>query len=261
MTDETPTCAGIDGTFLVVGTDYLTQREFATMFHPSRRRSDGRLVGRRTAFPRHISRANPQVVAFGNRWLVSWQTNISHDNPVVSTKALRRSRWDVTGSFASASVGDLMWRFRKTGRCSSPSRDRSPRRTPTLRAASCWPTVRFPNPAFTISDAPDKQLRPAATFDGENFLVAWQDKRNSEFHYDARTDIYGTRVSPDGEVLDFDASGFGGIAMTSTPQPERDAALITSGGTTLFATSTFNTARDVEAFRLGIAEINPGTAR
>ena len=102
----------------------------------------------------------------------------------------------------------------------------------------------FPAPAFTISDAPDKQLRPADTFDGENFLVAWQDKRDSELYYDERTDIYGTRVSPDGEVLDIDASGFGGVAITSTPQPERDAALITSSGTTLFATSTFIADRD-----------------
>lgn len=113
----------------------------------------------------------------------------------------------------------------------------------------------FPNPPFTISAAPDKQLRPAVTFDGENFLVAWQDKRDSQFYFDERTDIYGTRVSPDGEVLDFDANGFGGIAMTSTPQPERDAALITSGGTTLFAASTFIADRDIVAFRLGISEV------
>ena len=106
---------------------------------------------------------------------------------------------------------------------------------------------------IVLADAPDKQLSPAVTFDGENFLVAWQDKRDSEFYCDERTDIYGTRVSPDGEVLDFDTNGFGGVAMTSTPQPERDAAL--SGGTTLFATSTFIDGSGIEAYRVGVARV------
>ena len=46
---------------------------------------------------------------------------------------------------------------------------------------------------------PDKQLSPAVTFDGENFLVAWQITRFAILLRRC-TDIYGTRVSPDGEV-------------------------------------------------------------
>ncbi len=201
---------------------------------------------------------NPHVVAFGNRWLVTNQTNITHDNPVASTKG---AFVDLDGTSPGAFSVGIGWRPDV-----AVSGERALFVAISHSIASAHADIEgrimladgtFAGPAFTISDAPDKQLYPAVTFDGENFLVAWQDKRDSEFHYDERTDIYGTRVSPNGEVLDFDASGFGGVAMTSTPQPERDAALITSGGTTLFAASTFTDDRAREAYRLGIADVGP----
>jgi len=45
------------------------------------------------------------------------------------------------------------------------------------------------------------QRRPAVIWDGSQYLVVWEDKRNSTDEED-RIDIYGTRVSADGTVLD-----------------------------------------------------------
>jgi len=47
-----------------------------------------------------------------------------------------------------------------------------------------------------ISTAADWQLAPAVSFDGTNFLAVWQDRRGEHW------DIYGTRVSQAGIVLD-----------------------------------------------------------
>jgi phosphoribosylformylglycinamidine (FGAM) synthase PurS component len=50
---------------------------------------------------------------------------------------------------------------------------------------------------FVISEAAKDQRLPAVSFDGTNFLLAWEDHRS-----DPAGDIYGARVTPEGEVLD-----------------------------------------------------------
>ncbi len=48
---------------------------------------------------------------------------------------------------------------------------------------------------FIISDATGAQMSPRVAFDGTNYLVVWYDSRGGTY------DIYGTRVSQDGTVL------------------------------------------------------------
>lgn len=48
-----------------------------------------------------------------------------------------------------------------------------------------------------ISTVPESQWFPVVSYDGRNYLVAWQDRRNSEYD-----EIYCTRVTPQGAVLD-----------------------------------------------------------
>jgi hypothetical protein len=50
---------------------------------------------------------------------------------------------------------------------------------------------------IAISDATDTQEYPAVAFDGVNYVVVWQDKRNG-----GRYDIYAARVGSDGAVID-----------------------------------------------------------
>ncbi|MBI4548648.1 MAG: T9SS type A sorting domain-containing protein [Ignavibacteriae bacterium] len=56
-----------------------------------------------------------------------------------------------------------------------------------------------------ISTAMNAQQAPSVTWNGVNYLVAWHDNRASSF-----SDIYGTRVSSAGKVLDID-----GIAIST----------------------------------------------
>ncbi|MFH0778887.1 MAG: hypothetical protein V2A71_09700, partial [Candidatus Eisenbacteria bacterium] len=51
--------------------------------------------------------------------------------------------------------------------------------------------------AIPISTAMDSQWHPAVAYNGSDFVVVWQDWR-----YQLDSDVYGTRVSPDGTVLE-----------------------------------------------------------
>ena len=54
----------------------------------------------------------------------------------------------------------------------------------------------FDSAGILISVAPNNQQSPAIAFDGNNFFCVWCDSRNGWY------DIYGTRISQSGEVLD-----------------------------------------------------------
>jgi hypothetical protein len=73
--------------------------------------------------------------------------------------------------------------------------------------------TQLPDP---ISDAVNAQEKPAIAFDGTNYLVVWQDYRNS---WDI-ADIYGARVSTAGVVQDAD-----GIEITTAAGNQRYASV------------------------------------
>jgi len=54
---------------------------------------------------------------------------------------------------------------------------------------------------FPVFTASGEQIAPAVAFDGVNYLVVWQDTRSGSGPADD-TDIYATRVTPAGTVLD-----------------------------------------------------------
>ncbi len=71
---------------------------------------------------------------------------------------------------------------------------------------------------IAVSAAPDDQGNPALTFDGANLLVVWQDWRSGS------SDIYGSRVTPAGVVLDP-----AGIAISTAASDQWSPALAFDG--------------------------------
>jgi hypothetical protein len=110
----------------------------------------------------------------------------------------------------------------------------------------------FPGGMFLISAADDKQLRPAVSWNGSEFILAWEDKRNAVIYFDERTDIYGSRVAASGEVLDPL-----GVPISVMTAPEMRPALLSIGTSTLLAVSTLRTESDWGAYRIGIRLQSP----
>ncbi len=88
-----------------------------------------------------------------------------------------------------------------------------------------------------LCTASQSQEMPAVAFDGSNYFVAWQDWRNGN------RDIYGTRMSPAGSVLDPD-----GIPITRRPQDEQEPAVAYGAGNYLVAWLDYRWPNDADVF-------------
>ncbi len=103
--------------------------------------------------------------------------------------------------------------------------------------------------AFTIAEAPGRQLRPTVTWDGAAFIVAWDDQRNQQQFYDVRSDVYAIRVSESGAVLD--AQPFQ-IASGNT-SAECTPALVSIESVTYVTTTRFETSGGLDSYRVGLS--------
>ena len=72
---------------------------------------------------------------------------------------------------------------------------------------------------FSLSNSANVQIEPAVAWDGENYLVAWTDRRST-----GHTDVYGARIAPDGQLLDGS-----GIPISTGPEDEALPAIVSSG--------------------------------
>ena len=194
----------------------------------------------------------PHIDAFGGRWLVVWESvyRDQHSTTVIHSAAHAFVEPDgtTTGQLGSG-VGE------RPGVGIAGDRaliigidDTVPGGYTDLEARILMADGSYLGPTFLLSSAPEDQLRPTATWDGTQFLAAWEDKRNAVVYFDERTDIYGARVSADGVVLDP-----AGIALAAAPEVEIQPEFLTTAGGTLLAVSKLRMDDPATGvFRLGI---------
>jgi hypothetical protein len=91
---------------------------------------------------------------------------------------------------------------------------------------------------------------PAAAYDGSNFFVVWEDRRNA--HDIDEDDIYGARISATGELVDP-----AGLAITTTPPHQTDPHVAFDG--TNYVVAWFDSKEvsfigdgDIRGARLGV---------
>lgn len=199
----------------------------------------------------------PDPIAVGDRWLVTWQSNYSHDNPAASAVAsfvnedgslgpsLGLSASGYVPQAAVASNGVVMVAY-NTNSPANAGND------VVARRIAANGSIGSP---FTVSAAIGKQLHPSMAWNGSEFVAAWDDRRNQAAFYDDRTDIYGARISEAGVVLDpsgfpilndVDTSVLGGIAGSEA-------------GSVLAVASTFEPAKPWSTYRLSVAFVEPET--
>jgi PKD repeat protein len=186
----------------------------------------------------------PAVVALGNRWLVAWHRNATHDNSYATSMGafidaggVATPEFQIHGPFSTAggngifevglgSSGDKALFVQSQELTSGVENDMLCR---VIDAAGAV------GPPINLTPWPGNQYRPRVAWDGASFIVAYQEQKNrlalnTLDQLDARSDLYAMRVSPTGVKLDPQ-----GFVFSARPTAETDPTVCAINGTMLLA--------------------------
>lgn len=245
MEGLSPDVAALGDNFLVVATQQTISIHF---YHPYAIRvgGDGSLLDPAAFQIGQYYTRHPSVAAVAGRWLAVWQRNYSHDD--------RRADVNATwirpdGSFDPYFVVDFGGFEPKIAY--SGARALIVFREGTLAAADqdvsarmMLPDGSMPDPTFKVSDAADKQRSPHVAWDGDHFLMAWEDRREAAAFFDERSDVYAARIAEDGTLVD--PAGF---PVASGDDPAITPHVVSAEGDTLVGASIFDRGQGLTAYR------------
>jgi PKD repeat protein len=197
------------------------------------------------------------VTTLGGKWLAVWQHHPTHDNSIGTTMA----------AFVDAG-GTLSAEISVYGPYSTSTYSYGPAVASSGSAALVVQNAEISSgvemdlaarivnadgslqPAVTLTPWSGNQYRPRVAWDGNRFVVVYQDQRNRLGAWeldqlDARSDLFGMRVSATGTILD--PRGF---LFSNSAQAEAFPNVAAANGTTLIAGSVLRDAPYV-AYRIG----------
>ena len=252
MFGRMPDLAALGGNYLVVSADADYDPHFRYTF-AVRVDTNGSVLG----VPARIG-ANfdvwPRVVAFGGRWLAVWEQNVTHDNV----------RSSIVGAFVGAD-GVSQGRFTVSD---GGFDDRPHLAVSGDRALVVWEdgdifgrrvgsdgTLLDTARGIIIAGGSQPQFRASVAADGDRWIVAYLDHRLDPYPNQQRGDVFATRVSASGTVLDAD-----GFAVADTAAPEETPAVSASGGLALFAYAAFVTQPPYANLRMTVRTSDPSGA-
>ncbi|MBD3334201.1 MAG: hypothetical protein GF355_01690 [Candidatus Eisenbacteria bacterium] len=202
----------------------------------------------------------PRIHALGDRWLLVWERQISHDNTSSSIYGLFVEASGAPGAvftISGSGQGDFPDLAVSGDSALVVWYDNGEFTDWKIEGRLVAADGSFGGPEFLICDAANHQYHPAAGWDGEQFIAAWSDLRDLLDIEAPRPDIYAARISEQGMVLD--PCGF---QLTEGPLPEDLPAVTGSGGMAAVAFCKLHGAARPEVQRIGyrIVGIDPSSA-
>lgn len=226
--------------FLVTALNNPTYFQFLEVYSRRVSATSGAVLDANSVFVGSTYAVDQQVIAFDGGFLVTWQRNWSHDNPWCDVFMRKVSVNNVPGaqvSTVSSSVYNQLPRVAASANTlmvtwhSGPSYQFAENVVARAYANDLTPL----GTVFSVSSAAYSQVAPSIAWNGDEFIVAWQDSRMAEGIHDHRTDVYAARVSEFGVVLDPN-----GVVVADDLAPEAFTALAPlAQGSALLAFSDF----------------------
>lgn len=256
MPGFSPDVEALGDDFLVAASRYATYPQFIDAWMRIIDGPTGAFLNNPTMIGAGYVSTGPRVRSDGSRWLVTYHSHWTLNSPqsdavynFVYPNGAFTPATNPTTSSGGAGTPDVAW---------SGNKYLFVWRSNTLSNANNYISGRIMNPdgtfatgSFLIAEAPGRQLRPVVDWEGTSFVVAWDDQRNQASFFDARTDIYGARVSEAGAVLDP-----AGLPLYAGPQGDATAAILsTPDGVSYVASARFETTPPFDSYRVGLTQI------
>jgi hypothetical protein len=245
--------AAAGATFVVGGFHYIGFNQPVRYVETARLNGTGKVLDPTPVFVAGGFAREMSAASFGDKAILVWGQFSTHDSQTAFAQTvIVDGTGTMTGPFAVSQSG--------RGKHPNVAVGHSPG-SPALVVWHDDATIhqddisgRFVNPdgtmpagQFLISGAPNQQMFPAVGWDGEQYVVAWNDYRHISGIEQSRADIYAARVLPDGAVLDPD-----GFPVADKVLPEDLAGVSGANGRLLIMFSALHGLNDVpEIQRLG----------
>ena len=188
----------------------------------------------------------PAVAALGDRWLIAWHRNATHDDPYTLTQGAfvgadgsTTPEFQIHGPFSTAGGNGIF----ELALASNGSEALMVQSQELSSGVETDLLGRFIQADGTVSAMTNltpwigNQYRPRVAWDGTNFVIVYQDQKNRLADWtldqlDARSDLFGIRLSPAGTVIDPQ-----GFVFSASPTGETDPNIAAQNGVSLLTGS------------------------
>jgi hypothetical protein len=257
-----PEVSAIGDLFLVVGTHATGNPQFRNTFAARVQGSTGAVLDS----PKQLSgifAVNPDLAAFRDRWIATWEQHPSHDNPAtqivanfINTDGTTGSEFVVRSDYYSVrfhynptvatdgTTALIAWEDPRAGNSNWNLFGRRLQSNGTLLDS---------NTGLALVTAPKNQRRASAAWDGTYFVLVYEDERNNTLFYDPSTDVFATRVDVNGAVIDP-----GGFAVFEGLMPSVFPDTAGNNGQALLSASVYRNNAPYLAYRVGMRVLNSG---
>jgi hypothetical protein len=195
----------------------------------------------------------PRVTAFGDRWLVVWESQNSHDQDYSQIEANFVDRdGSTTGYFTvnGDGLGDDPWVAVNGDQALIVYSDNAVYSDASIDAQLIDLNGQRIGSEIRLVDVSEYQVMPSVAWDGQQYLAAWVDYRDVAYLDQPRGDIYAARIDADGTVKDPD-----GVQISSGPLGEEYPGIAAEGGKFLLSYAAIDGLANDVNYRMGFHSV------
>ena len=210
------------------------------------------------------------VTALDDRWLVAWHNNVSHDDSLATTRArfvetngALSDAFQVHGPF-STSGGNSIFNLALASDGTRALMVQSEELTSGVETDLLAHVIEGDGsvgPMNILTPWSGNQYRPQLSFNGSDYVLVYQDQKNRLAPWtldqlDARGDIYGMRIQPDGTIIDPQS-----FLVADSAIGETDPNVASRGSDTLILASQMRNDGVHSSYRLQFSDVLAGGDR